>query len=699
MHIGIYLQERGYDDVVRGKAMVFMELLSPAGSFDTLKAAVQSGADAVYIGGSKFSARKGAVNFSMDEIKEAVKYCHLRGAAVHVAANILIKEKEKEEFLSYMGELSDAGVDAVIIQDIGMAQATHAMYPDLPLHASTQMTAASVVAVRFLENMGFSRVVLARELSQKAIADICANTNAEIEVFAHGAICMCYSGQCLMSSIIGGRSGNRGMCAQPCRLPYKIGGKTAYHLSPKDLCMINRLDELEKAGVTSLKIEGRLKRKEYVAAVCGIYRKYMDNGQTVSKEDIKELLDAFNRSGFTDAYFDDKADRHMMSLENPSNISENVFTEEVLKKCRPDANLRRSEVYISARLYKDEPFSVCIWDEKGHFAEAHSDKKAEKAQNRPMDAQRLSSQLMKLGDTPFFAENVETDIESDAVIAVSEINDTRRRAIRELERQILTSQNRRKLSYNLTGTEKSLPEKILITAYVSTYEQALACEKACIDIVYADTHLANRLNKEFSNIAAKLPPVMRADREYAIPETDTVLISNIGQINPEKKCIGDFRLNITNSESVRFFDNLERITLSPELNVKEAEKISAGCEVIAYGRIPLMVTENCPLKNCGMCQKFNMKHSISDRRNEVFPIKCAEGCVCEILNSKPIYMADKAEILKKMKVGAIRLIFTVENSRECGKIIEEYKMGLMGKTVKAPPENTFTRGHFFRGIE
>ena len=672
-----------------------MELLAPAGSFDVLKAAVQSGADAVYIGGEKFSARRGAANFSIDEIKRAAEYCHLRGVSLHVAANILIKEKEVSEFIEYMGELSDANADAVIIQDIGMAALTHRLYPDLTIHASTQMTAASVEAVKFLENAGFSRVVLARELTGEAIKKICSETDAETEVFAHGAICMCYSGQCLMSSIIGGRSGNRGMCAQPCRLPYKIGGKTEYHLSPKDLCLAERLTELEKAGVTSLKIEGRLKRKEYAAAVCGVYRRCMDRGENASKEDIKELLEAFNRSGFTSGYFDGKTGRHMMSLKNPSNVSENTFTQSVTERCRADANLRRSEIFMSARLHKNEPFSVSVWDNSGHYAAAQSSIPAEAALVRSMDGQRLSKQLIKLGDTPFFASNPEIDLEAGTSLSVSEINNTRRRAVGELINQILEHKPRRKNEYVPKKEICKVPEKTLLTAYVTTYEQAKVCKEKGIDVIYADTPLANRI----SGAAAKLPPVMRDDRNYEIPRTESVLVSNIGQTECGKKCIGDFRLNITNSESIRFFSDMERVTLSPELNLKELESISTGCEIIAYGRIPLMVMENCPLKNSGMCQNFQMKHTVSDRKKEVFPFRCSEGCVCEILNSKPIYMADKAEILKKMHFAALRLVFTVENSEECGKIIDEYKMGLMGKSVNPPEENSFTRGHFFRGVE
>ncbi|MBO5060780.1 MAG: U32 family peptidase [Clostridia bacterium] len=680
-----------------------MELLAPAGSFSALCAAVQSGADAVYIGGSEFSARRSAANFTLDEIKKAADYCHVRGVTLHVAANILIKEKEKEKFLDYIGKLNEIGVDAVIIQDIGMAAAVHRIYPDLPIHASTQMTAASVDAAKKLKEIGFSRVVLARELSCEAIRKICSEAGVETEVFAHGAICMSYSGQCLMSSIIGGRSGNRGMCAQPCRLPYKIEEKSGYLLSPKDLCMIERLSELKEIGVTSLKIEGRLKRSEYVAAVSGIYRKYIDEPKKVSSSDMQELFDAFSRSGFTCGYFDDRMGSGMMSYKNPANAAENIFSDEVKRRCTEGANFRKTEIFMSAALKKGKPLSISVWDDKGNFAECVSDAAAEAAINRPLDRERLLKQLLKLGDTPFFVKEPEIELDEGITIAISEINSVRRRAVEKLIHEKCKIPKRRDLSAEERKTREKAKQAqgTILTAQVTTYEQAKACIDAGICEIYADTPLANKLLSEYKgvNIIAKLPPVARDDREYEMPKTDAVLISNIGQLDEKKRCYGDFRLNIFNSESVEFYSALERVTMSPELNLKELSGISEGSEVIAYGRIPLMVMENCPLKALGKCQSHKLRHSITDRKNEAFPLKCNEGCVLEILNSKPIFMADKLEFVNKLKISALRLIFTVENSAECDKIVNIYKMALLGQKVNMPEENTFTRGHFYRGTE
>lgn len=676
-----------------------MELLAPAGSFDALKAAVQSGADAVYIGGSEFSARRSAVNFSIDEIAAAARYCHARGVKLHVAANILVKDNEREKFIKYMTQLSETGIDAVIIQDIGMAAVCRRILPDLPFHASTQMTITNIAAARKMKEMGFSRIVLARELSKDAIKLINDSVDIETEVFAHGAICMCYSGQCLMSSVIGGRSGNRGMCAQPCRLPYEIDGINGYLLSPKDMCMINRLEELKELGVSSLKIEGRLKRKEYVAAVCGVYRRCLD-GKTPDKNDIIELENAFNRSGFTCGYFDGKLGKNMMSYENPSNIAENIFSDDVKKRCAEGANIRRSGVNIFAELALGKPLTVEISDNRGLCAKACGTVAAEKAINRLMDKNRLAAQLEKLGNTPFYAESVEIKADEGVTIPVSEINNVRRMAAAELEEQKCKIPPRRSFEYIPTA-EKSFEQAPFIVAQVCNYVQAQACIDNGITTIYADTPLANKLYGEFADadIIARMPPVSRDDRKYEQPLTECILISNVGQYDAEKICIGDFRLNITNRESVNFYRNLERVTVSPELNIGELSAICTGEEIIGYGRLPLMAVENCPMRALGKCRNHRDFGCITDRKNAHFPIKCNEGCTAEILNSKPIYLADKPEIFKKLKISAIRLLFTVENFTECGKIIREYKNAVNGIKAETPGENTFTRGHFFRGVD
>ena len=677
-----------------------MEILAPAGSMDVLHAAVQSGADAVYIGGTEFSARRSAANFTISQIAEAVRYCHLRGAKLHVAANILVKEKEKQAFLDYVGKLNDLGIDAVIIQDIGMASAVRKCYPDLPLHASTQMTVTNLSGALFLQNIGFSRIVLARELSKEVIKKICDGIKIETEVFAHGALCMSYSGQCLMSSIIGGRSGNRGMCAQPCRLPYELDKKSGYFLSPKDLSMIDHLTELSEIGVTSLKIEGRLKRKEYVAAVTGIYKKYEKSGKKPTADDKNALLSAFNRSGFTDGYFADKQGISMMSIENPSNISENVFSDDVKICCAQNANLRKREVFISASIYTGKPVTVSMWDNDGHFAEFFGENPLEARKNGAFDINKLKEQLLKLGNTPFFANSAEIMTDNAAMVSFSELNNARRRVCELFEADILKSEKRRSIPFKPSGYRK-YSENPKLVADVCLIEQVDACIEAGIDEIYVPADIYEAVKAKYRDIpiTAKLPPVTRDDRNYVKTNAGRILVSNIGQIDKSRECIGNYRLNVANSESVAFFDGFLRTTLSAELNISELMQIAAGNEVVAYGRLSLMTMENCPLKSLGKCQNGKFLHYFRDRMGEKFPLKCAEGCVCELLNSKPIYMADKLKDLLKLNPAALRLIFTVENPTECGKIVKDYKMGLEEKDVLAPAANTFTRGHFYRGVE
>ena len=677
-----------------------MEILAPAGSWEALFAAVQSGADAVYIGGTEFSARKSAANFNISQIEDAVKYCHVRGVKLHVAANILIKENEKERFLEYIGNLNRIGVDAVIIQDIGMAKAVSHMYPDLPIHASTQMTVTNIDGAIMLKNMGFSRIVLSRELSKDAIKKICDNVDVETEIFGHGAICMCYSGQCLLSSIIGGRSGNRGMCAQPCRLPYVLDGKQAYYLSPKDLSMIEHINELSQIGVTSLKIEGRLKRKEYVSAVTSIYKKYAVSGDAVSESDKTELLNAFNRSGFTCGYYEDRLGKDMLALKNPSNISENIFSDKVKEYCKKDANFKKTEIFISAKMHIGTPITVSVWDNDGHFAEFTGEEPLESAENRGIDRERALNQLIKLGSTPFFAKTAEIDLNDGVMASVSQINDARRNAVKLLEENILKNKKRREFAY-IPPKIKEFNKAPLFTADVLTFDQAKACAMGGISEIYVPNAIYSDVKEAFPNLSviAKMPPVMRDDRTYEKVTADKILVSNIGEIDAKYKCFGDYRLNITNTDSISVFDKLERVTLSPELNLNELSRISFGNEIVAYGRLSLMLMENCPLSAVGKCQKGKMTQFLKDRMGEKFPLKCNSGCVLELLNSKPIYMADKMKDLLKLNTSALRLIFTVENFAECGKIIEEYRNGVLGKPIETPPQNSFTRGHFYRGVE
>lgn len=693
-----------------------IELLAPAGSEAALRAAVQSGADAVYLGGDKFGARQSAENFSAEEMKKWVKYCHLYGVDVHVTVNTLIKEREIPSLTEYVKTLNKIGVDALIVQDIGAADIIKSTLPDMTLHGSTQMTVTSLEGVRYLENMGFSRVVLARELSEKEIEYICKNAKAEIEVFVHGAICMCYSGQCLMSSILGGRSGNRGRCAQPCRLPYELVGDSkscgsAYILSPKDMALVNELGTLKRIGVSSLKIEGRLKRAEYVSAVVGVYRRCLDEARRATEADMQELSDAFLRSGFTDGYFKGNLGKGMMSHYNPSNIGENKFTDEAKKRTLDGANQRKIPAGIIGTLKHDSPIELAMYDRDGNYATATGTLNAERALNKPLDKQRLEEQLLKLGATPFECTEINVTADEGITIPVKEINAVRRMAAEELIKMRQRREIGTEKEYSPPAFTRQKPDKIILTAQVCDYEQLKAAVKHDIKVIYApqsvvgtlktDAGTLKQISEKGIEIVTKLSEILNNDEI----SSDSVLVSSpaaIYKYDGAKK-YGDFRLNVFNSQTAEHFSDLETVTVSPELNIHEIQDLCEGTradiEVIGYGRLTLMLMKNCPVKAMGKCQNGKNIYKLRDRKNEEFPVMCGDGCIARLLNSKPIFMADKIGDLKKLKINRIRLIFTVEKFSQCDKIIYMYKRALEGAADEYKmADNTFTRGHFYRGV-
>lgn len=688
-----------------------IELLAPAGSWESLTAAVQSGADAVYLGGDCFSARQGADNFSAEQLERAVEYCRLYGVKVHTAVNTLVKEKELEKLVAYIYQLARIGVDAVIVQDMGAAQMFRQIVPDMPLHASTQMTVTSVDGVRALEDLGFERVVLARELSKDEIARICRETNAEIEVFCHGALCMCYSGQCLMSSMIGGRSGNRGRCAQPCRLPYTLleNGKAAadgYLLSMKDLSLIDELKTLKKIGVTSLKIEGRLKRSEYVAAVVGLYRKYLDSGGPVAEKDRQELLNAFNRSGFTKGYFSSQKGKMMMSQKTPGNVAEEKFSDEVYRRVRPDADIRKIPVRMSFSLRADETCSLAVSDGR-NCVRIQGTQKSETARTRPLDAERIRAQLAKTGGTPFSAEQIHVNMEDGLALPVSELNYVRRAALDALAAHRRKRKAYPTLPYKMRQMRRAydgLPE---LTVQVETMEQLRAAARYSIAMLYVPYRLYHQALTLLppTKVAVVLPDITKNDMpQYT--DAEIVLARNTAQLcqYADRRIYGDFRLNVYNSLAARFFCGLEAVTASPELNLKEiralTEHTETPVEAIVYGQLPLMLTENCPIRSsCGKCGSNGRTYALKDRRGEIFPLMCGEGCVSVLLNGKRIFMADRFEDLLAAKINRARLLFTVENFSECDTIMNIYERAVRGEQVQNPfASDDFTRGHFYRGV-
>lgn len=683
-----------------------IELLAPAGNADALRAAVQSGADAVYIGGMKFGARKSAKNFDIESIREQARYCHLYGVDLHVTVNTLIKDSETDELIDYVKELNNVGVDALIIQDVGTAELVHRAVPDMALHASTQMTVTSLEGVKYLEEMGFSRVVLARELDRREIERICKNAKAEIEIFVHGAICMCYSGQCLMSSILGGRSGNRGMCAQPCRLPYTLMEKgkpvaNAYLLSPRDMALINDLKEIKAMGVRSLKIEGRLKRAEYVSAVVGIYRKYLDDTRHTTKEDMRELHNAFSRTGFTDGYFTGKLGAEMMSHKNPGN-GDNSFSADVKRRCAQDANVRKIAVNISGTAHLGEPVKVSVFDADGNYAEAEGELVCEQAQNKALDADRFAAQLSKTGATPYAANEVYTDIDPDTAASVKEINSVRRKALEELSEMRMQRPIGKTAEVQTPKRIEKARAEMQFSAEVMTLEQAKAAVKHGIRLIYAPIELFDAVKAlgDGLEVVAKTRDIFAPEKTSADAVTiaSNAALYHYSRKNPKKRRYGTHRLNVFNAQTANHYKGkLDLVTLSPELNLREIEELAKrtdmALEVIGYGRIPLMLMRNCPVKAAGYCQKGKQIYSLKDRKNEEFPVVCLPECRAQILNSKPIFMADKLDDLRRLNVEYVKLVFTTESAAQCDKILEMYENAHNGMR-----ENSYTRGHYYRGV-
>ncbi len=664
--------------------MSICELLSPAGGPEALHAAVSAGADSVYLGGAAFNARQSAVNFDNEALKNAVDYCHLRGVKVYVTVNTLTNDREMEKMAEYLRFLSEIGTDAVIVQDLGVARLTREIVPELPLNASTQMTVYDKEGALLLQELGFKRVVLARELSETEIAKIRDSVDIEIEVFVHGAICVCYSGQCLMSSFIGGRSGNRGACAQPCRLKYSIDGKNGYLLSPKDMGLIKHLDRLKKIGVNSLKIEGRMKGAEYVGTVVSIYRKYLDSGKNVTSEDYGALERVFFRGGLTDGYFTGKRSG-MMCHTKPDNpyLKQKKFEIQNFEKKRT--------ADFTARITLGEPVSVtaksggCTVTYKGTVP-------AETAVTKPLENDRVTAQLSKLGQTVFTPGCITAEIEQGVTIPISELNAARRGAVMLLEQEITKSYRRENRYIKPSAPKKRSAQSFELSVYASTREQAQQfydVKRLYVPIDIYDGH----------GIAV-LPRFNGGNVREIVSEKGCkkVLVRTLGQINALKntgiEIYADYTLNAFNSYAADMLESLgvDAITLSPELTLAQIRSLKSPVplESIIYGYIPLMITKNCLIKPAVGCKKKGGA-VLSDRTGTKFKIACADGCRNEIFNSLPVVMSDKMSAIRQSGLSFGRLMFTDEKPSLCREIYENYKNGTRFC-------DSFTRGKFYKGV-
>ena len=647
------------------------ELLAPAGDMECLYAAVAGGADAVYVGGKRFGARAFAKNFDIDELRAAVRYCHLHGVKLYVTLNTLIEDREMAEAVDYAAELYRIGVDALIVADLGVISAIRRYVPDLEIHASTQMSVHNSLGARAAADMGITRVVPARELSLENIKSIVENSPCEIEVFLHGALCVCHSGQCLFSSLVGGRSGNRGECAQPCRLPFNNG---KYILSLKDMSLANHIGQLIDSGVASLKIEGRMKSPEYVYTVTEVYRRLLDEHRSATQAENDRLKKAFSRGGFTDGYFVGKTDRGMTGIRSDEDKQDSKSLSV------GDLSAKRAVVKARVRLTLGEPSEMTIFG--GGRSASVKGAVPVVAENSPLTPDAVKARLAKMGNTnlSLSTADIELILDENINLPPSALNALRREAAEKFEscdrqldevkyipqrcerdkKAITTAQFFSEESYldALSLDEGAL--KKLDIAFVPLFSsiEALTMAKA----VYLPAVVMDSELKEIYNALenAKNNGVMYA------------LVGNIGQIELVRSfgfaVIGDFRLNVTNGESAKKYKEmgLSHLILSPELTLPKARDI--GGSVITYGRIPLMITERCFISENFGCDKCGKSHLI-DRKGEKFPMKREFKHRNIIFNSIPTYMGDRIGELRSYRIESEHFIFSTESGREIINIL------------------------------
>ena len=692
-----------------------LELLAPAGSMDALRAAVQNGANAVYLGCGMFNARQSAKNFTPQTLVEAVKYCHIRGVAVHLTLNILVSDREMKELCELIRHAALAGVDAFIVQDLGVLQLCRQIAPSVPIHGSTQMTIHSLSGVLLCAAWGMSRVVLSRELSREEIAKICAESPIEIEVFGHGALCMCYSGQCYMSAMIGGRSGNRGRCAQPCRQSYGYNHwENKYPLSLKDNCLVEYVKELEALGVASLKLEGRMKRPEYVAAVTNVYRRAIDEGH-VSESMMEQLRVAFNRQGFTDDYYQGQTGPEMFGIREDEKAT-NKWLQEVRLSYEgvenPLVDIKFRAVVTRAGS------SLTVADEAGNTCQV-AGPLPELARTVQLESAALAQRLAKTGGTPYRCVEVRTQVEPGLILSAAAINGMRREALNQLTairaRREQPQVFRPRRFSDVPGPKGMPGLSIQITSKEQLTQKLLKLETVMlyvpIHILDEDLELTQKLLKR-GKLAAVLPRIVH-DRELpklkatlvrlqALGLTD-VLVGNLGLLLPMRelglRIRGDFGLNIYNSGAVDMARKLEfaSTTLSFEMTMPQIRDVtkSVPCELLIYGRLPLMIMENCLFFNRAgecICNRGPMK--LIDKTGAEFPvIKEGNTCRSVVLNGKKLSWLDRQEDLQRIGVWATRLYFTTENPGEVDRVLSAY--------IHADPfdPGACTRGLYLRGVE
>lgn len=693
-----------------------LELLSPAGSMEAVTAAVQNGADAVYLGYGDFNARRNAKNFTLEEAAAAVSYCHLRGCRVHLTLNTLLTDRELPGAAEVAAHASDIGVDAVIVQDLGVARMLRQSVPDLPIHGSTQMTIHSLDGVKACADLGMSRVVLGRELSRDQIAYICQHAPIEIEVFGHGALCMCWSGQCFFSSVIGGRSGNRGLCAQPCRLKYGWGGQAdQYPLSLKDLSMAGHLKELSDMGVACLKLEGRMKRPEYVAIVTGIYARAIREGREPTAQEMEILAQTFSRQGFTDGYYKGQLGPDMFGTRQEEKEPRELYAQ--ARATYENGEHRKEPVRLYALIQEGEAAQVAAEDHQGHVARVEGPV-PEAARNVPLTREKVESQLQRTGGTPYACEKATAKVGEGLSLPLSALNDLRRRCLEELSQQRQELPQRRKEPFRPGVRYENTKQPPVFTVSLRTAQQfsdeLIRLKPALIylpaDEAAAHPELVRRCQQAEIALSVIMPRIC-TNRELPQLEQDLVALRNLGvnealagNLGSVRRAAqlgfqvrGDFGLGVYNSQTMKELKRLGLIsaTASFELKLAQIRDLSKTIptEFVAYGRLPLMITENCIIHNHSARHTCGNVNLLTDRKGERFPVVKAWGCRNEIYNAKKLFLADKAADWQRLGLWAARLVFTTENAAECAQVLERY----LSQGRYQP--NDYTRGLYYRDVE
>ena len=685
--------------------MIKPELLAPAGSIESIYPAVRMGADAVYLGTTCFSARGNADNFDELQLARAVNYCHAHDVKVYLTLNTTLHDDELEKSAELIRKVTNVGIDAVIVQDMGVARLIRAISPQLRLHASTQMTIHTPAGAKALYSVGFSRVVLARELTKDEIVEIVNSCPIETEVFVHGALCMCVSGQCYFSAMLGARSGNRGLCAQPCRLPFSVNGIRGSALSLKDLSLINHINELAEAGVTSLKIEGRMKRPEYVAVAVKACRQALDFGNA-DENTLKQLEAVFSRQGFTDGYFTGKRGKLMFGIRTKEDVVS--ATEDIFASIRAEYKDEKPKIpiYMDISINRDKPITLVVTDEKINSVTVCGDM-PQIAVNLPINEDKCKKSLNKTGGTPYYCKSIECHIEPGLAVAASQLNMLRRDALEILETKRLIQIERK---INNVSLPVVTPHKSQIPKLRAIFKRSdIPAEFAVCEYVFVPYNTSiedlKQLKQNGINVALELPRAMFSAEKHIykalvdaknIGITD-VLVHTIGAVALAKELNmnmhGGFGLNITNTQALQWGEEygLQDVQLSPELNVEQIQKLGGEINrgVCVYGYMPLMITRNCPAKSaridCNTCKKQSY---LTDRKGISQKLVC-NGITTEILNAVPTVMTDRLHDLKNIDFHMLE--FYVENNVETVEILSSYQ-------EKKNVENKYTRGLFYRGV-